>query len=375
MLKKIFNKFDDFMTSREKKLGYYLLIITIILIATGCVFVYSSSSINAYIYENNINYYFSKQAIFAVIGLCAMASACFCTVYFYKKFFYFIYGAVISLLVLVHFVGIGGDQVGATSWIRIGGFGLQPSELGKIAGVMAFAYFLEKKAFDYKKDIKMTIFALFLTVLPIVLVLMEPDLGSVAVMATGLVAVLFFTEIPLKFFVLLGLTGAAGLSVFMTFAGYRMARIEAFLHPFDDPLGISYQIVQSFYAIANGGVFGQGIGGSKQKFMWLPEQHTDFIYAIITEELGFVGATLIVLLFLSLLVVVIYMGLSKKQLFQRYVIIGLGTMLVFQAFLNIMVVTGLFPVTGITLPFISYGGSSMISSCLTIGIIFSLYYD
>ena len=375
MIKKTFNSFNDFMLSRDKKLGHYLLVITLILVTLGCVFVYSSSSINAHVEYGNINYYFSKQAIFAVIGLIGMAIASFCTVYFYKKFFYVIYFGVIALLILVHLVGIGGDQVGATSWIRIGGFGLQPSELGKIIGVMAFAYFIDKDAFDYKKDIKKTIFAIFLILLPITLVLAEPDLGSAAVMATGLVAVLFFTNVPLKYFVILGGCGVAGLSMFMTFAGYRMARIEAFLDPFKDPLGISYQIVQSFYAIANGGIFGQGLGGSKQKYMWLPEQHTDFIYAIITEEIGWIGATLIVLLFLALLVVIIYMGISKKGAFQKFTILGLGVMIVFQALLNIMVVTGLFPVTGITLPFMSYGGSSMISSCLTIGIILSLFYD
>lgn len=375
MLKKMFNKFNDFMVSRESKLGYYLLIITLTLIAIGCVFVYSSSSINAYIYENDVNFYFSKQAIFSILGLLAMGFACFCTVHFYKKFFYIIYSGVILLLVAVHFVGIGGDQVGATSWIRIGSFGLQPSEFGKIVGVMAFAYFLEKNAFDYKKDLQTTLFAIFLVLLPITLVLMEPDLGSSAVMAVGIVSVLFFTDIPLKFFVMLGGAGAVGLSLLMTFAGYRMARIEAWLDPFKDPLGISYQIVQSFYAIANGGIFGQGLGNSKQKFMWLPEQHTDFIFAIISEELGWLGATVLVLLFLALFVVILYMGLSKKETFQKFTILGLGTMIVFQSLFNIMVVTGLFPVTGITLPFISYGGSSMLASCVTIGIIFSLYYD
>lgn len=371
----MFNKLDSFMEKRKKDLGLYLLILTFLLVAIGCIFVYSSSSIQALTKKDNVNYYFLKQCFFAVVGIFAIVPIFSLTSEFYKKYFKYLYGAVLLLLVAVHFVGTGSSQWGAKSWIRFAGIGIQPSELGKIMVVMTFAYFLEQKAFDFKKDMNKALISSFLVVLPMILVMFEPDLGSVAITAAGLVGMLFFTEIPLKFFVILGTSGAAFLSMFMKFAAYRMARIEAWLDPFKDPQGISYQIVQSFYAISNGGLIGQGIGNSKQKFLWLPEGHTDFIYAVFTEETGFLGASILILMFLAFFIITMYMGKFKENIFEKFTIIGLGFIITFQAFLNIMVVVGLFPVTGITLPFISYGGTSLVISCIMIGIILSLYFE
>lgn len=369
------NKLDSFMEKNKKSLGFYLLILTFLLVAIGCIFVYSSSSIQALVKKDNVNYYFIKQLVFAVIGILSIVPIFGLGSYFYKKYFPFLYGGILILLIAVHFVGTGGSEWGAKSWIRFAGIGIQPSELAKIMVVMTFAYFLEQNAFNFKEDFYKAIIAIALIGLPIVLVLLEPDLGSVAITATGIVGMLFFTEIPLKFFIILGASGAAVLSMFMKFAAYRMNRIAAWRDPFADPQGISYQIVQSFYAISNGGLLGQGIGGSKQKFLWLPEGHTDFIYAIYTEETGFIGASILILLFLSFFVIVMYMAKFKENIFQKFTIIGLGFIITFQAFLNIMVVIGLFPVTGITLPFISYGGTSLVISCAMVGIILSLYFD
>lgn len=369
----MFQKLDDFMERKQKDLGLYLLIVTFLLVAIGTIFVYSSSSIQALIKLDDMNYYFSKQLMFAILGILSIIPIFSLGSKFYKKFFKYIYGGILFLLILVHFIGTGGSQWGAQSWIRFGGIGLQPSELGKILVVMTFAYFLEQKAFDFRRNPYKAIVSLGLVILPIALVLLEPDLGSVCIMAAGLVGMLFFTKIPLQFFIIMGGAGAAFLSMFMTFAGYRMARIHAWLDPFADPQGISYQIVQSFYAIANGGLFGQGIGESKQKYLWLPEGHTDFIFSIICEETGFIGATVLLLLILSMFVIIIYMSKFKKNIFCKFTIVGLGFLIAFQSFLNIMVTTGLFPVTGVTLPFISYGGTSLIISCSMIGIILSLY--
>lgn len=371
----MFNKLDSFMERHKKDLGLYLLILTFLLVAIGCIFVYSSSSIQALVKNDDINYYFGKQLMFAILGIVCIVPIFGLGSHFYKKYFPFLYGGVLALLIAVHFIGTGGSEWGAKSWIRFGGIGIQPSELAKIMVVMTFAYFLEQKAFNFKENIYKAFFALFLIGLPIALVLLEPDLGSVAITATGIVGMLFFTDIPLKFFVVLGASGAGFLAMFMKFAAYRMNRIAAWLDPFSDPQGISYQIVQSFYAIANGGLFGQGIGESKQKFLWLPEGHTDFIYAIISEETGLIGSALLVLMFFAFFVIVMYMGKFKENIFEKFTIIGLGFIITFQAFLNIMVVTGLFPVTGITLPFISYGGTSLVISCAMVGVILSLYFD
>lgn len=368
-------KFDNFMEKHKKDLGLYLLVLTFLLISIGCIFVYSSSSIKALVDSNDVNLFFRKQLIFAVLGILIIIPIFSLGSKFYKKFFPFMYGGVLFLLVLVHFIGTGADEVGAQSWIRFAGIGIQPSELAKIMIVITFAYFLEQGAFDFKANLHKALISVGLTILPIVLVIMEPDLGSVAIMSAGLVGMLFFTRIPLKFFVVMGASGAAFLSMFMTFAGYRMARIEAWLDPFKDPQGISYQIVQSFYAIANGGILGQGIGGSKQKFLWLPEQHTDFIFSIYCEETGFIGAVILIGLIVSMFVVILYMSKFKENVFAKFTIVGLGFIIAFQSFLNIMVVTGLFPVTGVTLPFMSYGGTSLVISCIMIGVILSLYCE
>lgn len=368
-------KLNNFMENKKKYLGVYLILITFVLVVLGCIFVYSSSCIKGLLEDGDANVYFKKQAILAVIGLLSIIPMFSVSSKFYKKFFPFIYGGVLFLLILVHFIGVGANQVGAQSWIRFAGIGIQPSELAKITIVMTFAYFLEQKAFNFKKNPYKAIVSIGLIVLPIALVIMEPDLGSVCIMAAGLVGMLFFTSIPLKFFVIMGASGAAFLSMFMTFAGYRMNRIEAWLHPFNDPQGISYQIIQSFYAIANGGLFGQGIGNSKQKFLWLPEQHTDFIFSIYAEETGFIGVVILIGLILSMFVTILYMSKFKDNVFKKFTIVGLGFIIAFQSFLNIMVVTGLFPVTGVTLPFISSGGTSLVISCIMIGIIVSLYCE
>lgn len=366
--------FMNFLDSNRKHLGLIILTITCILISIGCIFVYSSSSIYALLTYNNTNYFFIRQLIFAAIGVFLLYVISSLNGKIYEDHFFKIYVVIICLLISVHFVGTGMEEVGAKSWIRIKSFGIQPSELGKILTVLTFSYFYKRGMFNIKqKSFKSFCIAFFMTILPLCSVLLEPDLGTCSIIAASLVFMLFFTSIPVMYFICTGAVGVLSLSVFMTFAAYRMNRIKAFLDPWAYSQGIGYHIIQSYYAISNGGLLGQGIGNSKQKYLWLPEQHTDFIFSIITEEVGFIGITVILLLFLIFFILCLYMAHTKKNLFQKFSIIGLGSLITYQAFLNVAVAVGLFPITGVTLPFISYGGSSLICSCINVGIILSIY--
>ena len=212
----------------------------------------------------------------------------------------------------------------------------------------------------------------FVLVLPVVLIMLQPDFGSVFILVVSVFLLFFVAGYPLKLYGMIMVAGVAGLVGLIATAPYRLTRIKAFLDPWADPLVSGFQAVQSLMAIGPAGIFGHGFGQSRQKFLYLPEPQNDFIYAIILEEVGLLGGLVI----LALFVLAIYAGykfaVQAKTRASYYAIIGLVTMLTVQAFLNISVVIGLVPVTGVTLPFISYGGTSLVTMWLIIGIIYQL---
>lgn len=283
------------------------------------------------------------------------------------------------LLILVHFIGVGAVEAGARSWIRFAGIGIQPSELVKFLYPCYFGYMMKARGFDIRKNkISKVVFNILLLILPVLLVLAEPDIGTAAILFCELAFMCFFTPIPMYIFGALGGTSVLGAIIILKKASLgmnRLNRLKAFINPWSDPKGIGYHIIQSYYAIANGGLLGLGIGNSKQKYMWLPEQHTDFIFSIIGEETGLWGTAFIILCFVLLFIFCALMYVNIKDEMAKYVILGIGFVIVFQAFLNISISVGLFPVTGITLPFISYGGSSIVCDCISVGIMLSFYQD
>ena len=350
---------------------YLLLGSAVFLTVFGLVMVYSASSIYALVKEGTSYYFVSRQAIFVVAGLLlAVASARFDYRRFQGVLGYQVWGVTIGLLVITY--GLGVVRGGARRWIPMGLFNLQPSELAKIACVLVAAMLsiewqrgrIETR--DYLRRL-----GVFVGI-PAVLIVFQPDLGTAVLMALGVAIVLFLGGIELKW-----VYGAAGiLTAFGVFAvaiaPYRLARVASALNPWSDPQHKGYQAVQAFYAFGTGGLRGVGLGLSRQKWFYLPEAHTDFIFAMIGEEMGLIGTIAVVVGFLVLLYAGIRIAMGSRDPFGRLVAGALTGMLGLQATLNMAAVTGLFPVTGKPLPFMSYGGSSMLVTMISLGILLSV---
>ena len=332
----------------------------------------SSSSIWASYKFNNPYKYMLHQLLFAFIGFLLMYICSKTDFKLYKKHANKILIGSFILLILVLIPGIGIVRNGSRSWFGIGPFGIQPSEIAKIAMIIFVSKYLSKYN-DYMDNIKEYSLPILLLVLfCFLLILLEPDFGSGAILVLSLVALIFTSKIKVSFFVKIGFVGVLGAVGLIIAAPYRIARILAYLNPWSDPLGSGFQIIQSLYAIGPGGLFGLGLGNSIQKHFYLPEPQTDFIFAIISEELGFVGILIIASCYIVLFYNVIKISLETKDLFGKYLSFGLILELILQTLLNLLVVVGLIPVTGVTLPFLSYGGSSLLTCLIMIGIILNI---
>ena len=283
-----------------------------------------------------------------------------------------IFIACVILLILVLIPGIGSIRNGSRSWFGIGGFGVQPSEAAKLGIIIFTSKYL---AFNEKvlKDVKKGVLPI-LGVLMLVfgLIMLQPDFGTGVIIVISIIGLLFISGVSMGFFVKMGLLGMLGVVVLIIMAPYRMKRIVSFLNPWSDPLGSGFQIIQSLYAIGPGGLLGLGLGNSIQKHFYLPEPQTDFIFAIISEEFGFMG----VLIVASLFVLIIWRGfriaIKCENKFGKYLAFGITFQLAFQCLLNLMVVVGLIPVTGVTLPFLSYGGSSLLITMFSMSILLNI---
>ena len=280
--------------------------------------------------------------------------------------------ASLILLVLVLIPGIGVIRNGSRSWFGIGPFGIQPSEFSKLTLIIFTAKYLEKSN-KFLKDYRRGVFPILGILLLIFgLIMLEPDFGTGMIIVISIIALLFIAGVNMKFFIILGALGLVGIVFLIIIAPYRMDRITSFLNPWSDPLGTGFQIIQSLYAIGPGGLLGLGLFNSRQKHFYLPEPQTDFIFSIISEEFGVLGVVIVVLLFAFLLYRVIQISLKCEDKFGKYLSFGLIFQIIIQTILNLSVVIGLIPVTGVTLPFLSYGGSSLLISSISIGIILSI---
>ena len=202
--------------------------------------------------------------------------------------------------------------------------------------------------------------------------MLQPDFGTGVIIVITIVALLFVSGVNMSFFIKIGLLGLIGVVILVIIAPYRLERITSFLNPWKDPLGSGFQIIQSMYAIGPGGLLGMGLGNSIQKHFYLPEPQTDFIFSIISEELGFAGILIVTTLFITIIYRSITISIKQEDNFAKYLSFGITFSLAFQTLLNLMVVVGLIPVTGVTLPFLSYGGSSLLISLLSIGIVLNI---
>lgn len=334
--------------------------------------IYSSSSIWAEYKFNDSFYYVKHQSVFFLVGLIGIYILSKIDYKIYYKYSNQILFISLILLVLVLIPGIGQIRNGSRSWFGIGSFGFQPSELSKLALIIFVSKYLSKNEKEVKSITKGVFPILIIIFLFFGLIMLEPDFGTGMVIVATLFVMLFTSNIRLSFFgyiIVLGIIGIIGLIIA---APYRMARIISFINPWSDPLGSGFQIIQSLYAISPSGLFGTGLGKSIQKHFYLPEPQTDFIFAIISEELGIIGIIIISILFITIFTNTIKISIISKDLFAKYLSFGLIIGIIIQTLLNISVVIGLVPVTGVTLPFISYGGSSLLISMASIGIILNI---
>lgn len=349
-----------------------LLIVIFALLIVGVVMVYSASAIWAS-YKFDDSFFFAKrQLLFAVVGIIGMFIIMNIPYISWRQLSKVILIICFILLIAVLIPGVGMVRGGARSWIGVGAFSIQPSEFMKLGLIIFLAKYLaerQKYITSFKKGFLPSLSLVFFA---FGLIMLQPDLGTGAVLVGTCMLMIFVAGARISHFVGLGVLGMAGLVGLILSAPYRIKRITAFLNPWEDPLGSGFQIIQSLYAIGPGGLMGLGLGQSLQKFFYLPEPQTDFIFAILAEELGFIGGTFVLLLFFLLLWRGIRIALGAPDLFGSLLAFGIVGMLSIQVMINISVVTGLMPVTGITLPFLSYGGSSLTLTLCSVGILLNI---
>ena len=356
----------------KNKMDYKLFIAVLVIAFFGIVMIYSASSIWAEYKFHDPFKFIKAQGMFFLVGIFVMRFLSKVDYSIYYKKANLILFVCVLLLVLVLIPGIGTIRNGSRSWFGLGGFGIQPSEFAKIGLIIYVAKYLSNNQKNMR-DIKSGVLPILSVILVFFgLIMLEPDFGTAMVIVLTLVVMIFISGVKISFFVKIGLVGLIGIVGLILVAPYRMARIVSFLNPWTDPLGSGFQIIQSLYAIGPGGLLGQGFMGSRQKHFYLPEPQTDFIFSIISEEFGFLGVLIVASVFFFIFYRVLRTSFRQSDLFAKYLSFGLSFGIIIQALLNLMVVVGIIPVTGVTLPFLSYGGSSLLVSMASIGIILNI---
>ncbi|WP_199619006.1 stage V sporulation protein E [Paenibacillus alkalitolerans] len=358
------------MTKNRSVPDVYILLATLGLLGIGVVMVYSASAVLAFHEYGDSYYYLKRQLIFAGLGLVAMYFAMNLDYWVLKK--YANVGLLVCFFLLVIVLLVGTERGGAKSWLGVGSFGIQPSEFMKLAMVVFMAKLLSESQAMLSRFTTGLLPPLGLLGLAFGLIMLQPDLGSGAVLVGSTMIIIYTAGARISHLSFLALVGVAGFVGLILTAPYRMARITGFLNPWSDPLGTGYQIIQSLYAIGPGGLVGLGLGASRQKHSYLPEPQTDFIFSIVAEELGFIGGSLVLLLFLLLVWRGMRTAITAPDTFGSLLAVGIIGIFAVQVFINIGVVIGMLPVTGITLPLISAGGSSLTLLLTAIGILLNV---
>lgn len=355
-----------------KKIDYLLLLGIIIISLFGILMIYSASYVWAE-YKFHDPYKFVKTQLFFLL-------ISYILIYFILKIPYqkylskanLIFFLCLSLLILVLIPGIGTIRNGSRSWFGLGGFGIQPSEFTKLGMIIFTSKYLSHNE-KVLKNIRTGVFPILGVLLLIFgLIMLQPDFGTGVIIVISIIVLLFISGVNMSFFIKLGFLGLLGVAGLIIVAPYRMKRIISFLNPWSDPLGSGFQIIQSLYAIGPGGLLGLGLGNSIQKHFYLPEPQTDFIFAIISEEFGFLGILIVASLFILIIARGFHISIHCEDKFGKYLAFGITFQLAFQTLLNLMVVVGLIPVTGVTLPFLSYGGSSLLITMVSMGILLNI---
>lgn len=346
------------------------LVLTILLVLIGVLMMFSASYARAYTTEGKATYYFARQAIFALVGIGVMIFASFVNYQIWRSSSFIVLAIAIFCLLLVPIIGV--RENGAKRWLSLGFTNFQPSEVAKLGVVLSFAamisYYRERMR-NFREC-----FLPFVAIIGVIcaLLVLEPHLSAIIIIVGVAAAMLFLGGVKLRWFAIGFGAMALFVLLYLSVKGYAGDRIEAWLHPFDDASDNGYQVVQSLYAIGSGGWMGLGFGKSRQKYLYLPEEHNDYIFPIVCEELGFVGACAVMLLFVLLIIRGYWIAFHAKDRFGMLLVGGLTTLLALQVILNIGVVTNLLPATGISLPFFSYGGTALLIQLGEMGIILNV---
>jgi len=351
---------------------YGILLPTLLLVGLGLVFIYSASSFLAEHRMGDSYFFFKRQGIFCLVGLVFLIITRNIPPGFYARLAYPLLFISLALLGALLIPGVGKAVGGASRWLSLGIFSFQPSELAKLTLAVYLAYSMAKKGQEMASFSKGLLPHLIIAGVFMGLILLQPDLGTAVIIGFWLMMILFVGGV--RFYQLAALVFAfapvVGFLIWME--PYRLRRWWAFLEPWKDPYGLGFQIVHSFLAFGSGGVLGVGLGNSKQKLLYLPEPHTDFILSIIAEEVGLLGVGVIVLLFGILIFRGIRVALNARDLYSTYLALGISCFLGIQVIINMGVVMGLLPTKGLTLPLISYGGSSLVVNMTAIGILLGI---
>lgn len=343
--------------------------VVILLITIGFIFIYSSSSVFALETCGSAAFFVKKQLVGLLIGIAGMIGIILLPLDLIKRStpLFFIFSILLTYATLIPHIGMTIN--GSSRWLNLGGFSFQPSELLKVACILYLAVYIGKKKFLLRSFTHGYLPFLLLIGIAIAGLLKQPDFGQAVTIGSTSLIMFFIAQGSARHLFYTALVSLVGAICLVYLKAYRMRRVLVFLNPWADPKGAGFQIIQSLIAIGSGGIWGVGISHSKQKFFYLPMQHTDFIFSVIAEETGFVGITILISLYLLLLIFGIRIARTVKDQFTILVTLGSVFLINLQAAMNMFVASGLAPTKGIGLPFISYGNSSLICNLLLIGII------
>ena len=363
---------DAAVKKEDRTPDIILLLVTLILVTVGTAMIYSSSSIIALEKFKDGQYFLKKQIFFVILGLISMVLLTKIDYTTWKKAAY--PGIILSLilLMLLFIPHVGLNRGGATRWLNLGVFSFQVSEMVKIAMVVFLAHLLARKAHLLKKFSRGVLIPSAITAVVISLILLEPDFGTAVIIASILILMLCLAGSRITHLMFLA-AAFIPVGVWLIFhKGYRLARLTVFLDPWKDAGNSGFQIIQSLISFGSGGAFGVGIGDGMQKLFYLPQPHTDFILSIIAEESGFIGVSMVIILFSIFVFRGFMIAMKAPDLFGTLLAAGLTMVIAMESFINIAGVMGLIPLKGLALPFLSYGGSSFVMSMIAVGILLNI---
>ncbi len=347
-----------------------LLVLVVVLVVIGLGATQSASSAVAIEQAQDRFYFFKRQLVGVGIGTIALLVTSRVPYGFYRKVALPAFVATVAALIAV--LAVGPEISGARRWLPIGGFSFQPSELAKVSIVFVLAYLLERKHRLLTRFGHFVVPVIFTVGTLGALVMLQPDLGTTIIIGAAAMAVILASDTPFRYVLSLAFMVVAAASVLAFSDQYRVDRIVGFLDPWGNASGEGYQLIQGYYALSNGGIFGVGLGASRARWFYLPNAHTDFIFAIIGEETGLIGALTVIGLFIVLALAGWLVASRAPDRFGRMIAAGLTSFLSFQALVNIGGVLGVMPITGIALPFVSFGSTALIVSMASIGILVNI---